>query len=144
MEGGTADSSDIKAAGHKAGHSADSLKRARRKLRAEITQVGFPRRTTWTLPAPATVGASSGENAPTTPTTPTGKKRGSDDPQSEQLEQSGRPQETLHPLDNPASACPHEATDGANGATETAPACITCGWATDTIAHEVTCLENAS
>jgi hypothetical protein len=77
-KGGTDDSATIKAQGHKAGHSVDALKRARKRLKAPITSHGFPRRTYWSLigtQLEQTVGAdsrsTSGESALTTPTTPT-------------------------------------------------------------------------
>lgn len=72
-QGGTDESAVIKREGAKAGHSVDSLKRARHKVNAEATSEGFPRRTYWTLPG--TVSAAPGESAPTaltTPTAPTG------------------------------------------------------------------------
>ena len=69
-QGGTDESATIKREGAKAGHSQDCLKRARRRLGAEITSEGFPRRTYWTLPGHA-VGATPGESAPTALTTPT-------------------------------------------------------------------------
>lgn len=78
-QGGVDESASIKREGSKAGHSPDSLKRARRRIGATVTSEGFPRRTYWSLP----VGATPGESAPTaltTPTAPTG-------PQSEQLAQ---------------------------------------------------------
>lgn len=68
-QGGTDESASIKREGLKAGHSQDSLKRARRRIGAVSTAEGFPRRTFWTLPD--TVGADLGESAPTTPTAPT-------------------------------------------------------------------------
>jgi len=76
-KGGTEDSADIKREGLKAGHSADSLKRARRALQLEISASGWPRHTFWTLPGSGPQweqdsGSSPGESALTTPTTPTG------------------------------------------------------------------------
>lgn len=68
-QGGTDESATIKREGLKAGHSQDSLKRARRRVGAVSTAEGFPRRTFWTLPD--TVGAALGESAPTALTTPT-------------------------------------------------------------------------
>ncbi|SDS21231.1 AAA domain-containing protein [Nocardioides scoriae] len=69
--GGVDDSASIKRKGQKAGHSQDSLKRARRRIGALIHSEGFPRRTFWSLPDSQPVGAPSGETAPTAPTTPT-------------------------------------------------------------------------
>ncbi|MCU1614804.1 MAG: hypothetical protein JWO98_2344 [Frankiales bacterium] len=48
--GGTAPSADIRAEGHKNGHSYDALKRARTRHAIESTNSGFPRRTFWSLP----------------------------------------------------------------------------------------------
>lgn len=59
MNGGEAASSDVKRDGGKAGHSYDSLKRARRRLRLEVTSSGFPRRTYWQLSTKPPVGAQS-------------------------------------------------------------------------------------
>ena len=88
--GGTAASADVKRDGAKAGHSQDALKRARRRIRADVTESGFPRRTFWSLAGtlPAPVGAQSeqppiGENL-TALTAPTG----ANESQSVQLEQS--------------------------------------------------------
>jgi len=75
-QGGTADSRDVKAQGGKAGHGVDALKRAARKLGLVIANVGFPRTTTWSTPAPAVgaaaVGAPLGESALTALTALTG------------------------------------------------------------------------
>jgi hypothetical protein len=49
-EGGEADNQDILAAGKKAGHGPDALKRARTRLRIRSSSYGFPRRTQWSLP----------------------------------------------------------------------------------------------
>lgn len=68
-QGGSDDSASIKREGAKAGHSQDSLKRARRRIGALSTSEGFPRHTFWTLPE--SVGATCGESAPTALTTPT-------------------------------------------------------------------------
>jgi hypothetical protein len=48
--GGTAPSADIKTEGAKNGHSYDALKRARVRHHIESTNVGFPRKTYWSLP----------------------------------------------------------------------------------------------
>lgn len=66
----------VKAEGAKVGHSQDALKRARQRIKAEVTSAGFPRVTYWNLP----VGVPSAQplrgeqlTAPTTPTnTPLG------------------------------------------------------------------------
>jgi AAA domain len=75
-QGGTDDSASIKKAGAQAGHSADSLKRARKRIKATIENVGYPRRTCWTLLGTGVQsehdsGSSPGESAPTALTTPT-------------------------------------------------------------------------
>ena len=44
---GSAPSAAIKVTGKKAGHSEDSLKRARRKLKLHVSSSGFPRITYW-------------------------------------------------------------------------------------------------
>lgn len=88
-KGGTDDSATIKREGARAGHSADALKRARRKIKAPSTSQGYPRRTWWSLPgtqSEQTVGATPRGDAPTAPTAPTGAQS----EQSEQLEQSAR------------------------------------------------------
>jgi hypothetical protein len=63
----------VKAEGAKLGHSLDSLKRARQRIKAVITSAGFPRVTYWELP----VGAQSAQRPrgeqPTALTTPTSK-----------------------------------------------------------------------
>jgi hypothetical protein len=87
-QGGTDDSASIKREGGKAGHSQDSLKRARRKIGAESTAEGFPRRTYWSLPD--SVRATSGESSLTTPTALTAPT----DSQSEQLAQLALSDET--------------------------------------------------
>lgn len=69
---GSADSSDVKRDGHKAGHSHDALKRARQRLGCAAISSGFPRRTAWTLPASAQSEHARGGTAPTAPTAPTG------------------------------------------------------------------------
>ena len=51
MSGGVAASGDIKEAGHRAGHSMDSLKRAKTKLGCAHESSGFPRRTYWLHPS---------------------------------------------------------------------------------------------
>jgi hypothetical protein len=58
--GGTAESAEIKREGAKAGHSIDSLKSARRRIKATSENVGFPRRTYWTLPTPAATSGGEG------------------------------------------------------------------------------------
>ena len=47
VSGGVAASADIKKAGGRAGHSVDSLKRARQKLGCAVESSGFPRVTYW-------------------------------------------------------------------------------------------------
>jgi AAA domain-containing protein len=48
-QGGAYESAAIKREGHKAGHSVDALKRARRQLRVVSESRGFPRHTYWSL-----------------------------------------------------------------------------------------------
>jgi hypothetical protein len=87
--GRISESQRIKEEGKREGHSADSLKRARVRLKIKSEASGFPRRTYWSLPndfpAPAQSeqdsGRNPGESAPTALTAPT-------EPQSEQLVQS--------------------------------------------------------
>ena len=50
VNGGAADSRDIKAAGRKEGHGDRALQRAGRKLRLHVGEYGFPRKTQWSLP----------------------------------------------------------------------------------------------
>lgn len=76
-EGGEADSQTIKREGAKAGHSPDSLKRARPRHKIVSTAQGFPRRTYWSLPGTQRQSEqasqrSPGETAPTALTAPTG------------------------------------------------------------------------
>jgi len=54
-QGGEADSADVKAAAHKAGHPERTLQRARKRLHVVSSSVpgAMPRRTLWTLPAPS-------------------------------------------------------------------------------------------
>jgi hypothetical protein len=69
--GGEADHKDIRAAGQKAGHSIDSLKRARNRLGITSESYGFPRQSKWVLPVSAPVGESA-LTALTALTEPTG------------------------------------------------------------------------
>ena len=92
-KGGSADSADVKRDGGKAGHSHDSLKRARHKLKITSVSVGFPRRTQWVQ----SVSARPGETPLTTHTALTTANRGvldqvapTQSEQSEQLEQSAQ------------------------------------------------------
>jgi hypothetical protein len=63
--GGSVDSTEVKKAGARAGHTADHLRRARERLRLRTISVGFPRSTRWCLPV------ESGQPSPTSPTTAT-------------------------------------------------------------------------
>ncbi|CAN5388495.1 hypothetical protein BH10ACT8_BH10ACT8_11280 [soil metagenome] len=72
MEGGRVLSSDAKQAARKAGHSDDSLKRARRKLRLAVEAVGFPRVTYWTAVPTQSEQLPRGDT-PTALTAPTGQ-----------------------------------------------------------------------
>jgi hypothetical protein len=49
-KGGTEESAKIKKAASGAGHSEKALRSARRRLKIEIVQQGFPRQTWWSLP----------------------------------------------------------------------------------------------
>lgn len=69
--GGTAASAAIKDEGRRAGHSIDSLKRARQRIRATSESAGFPRQTWWRLPVGAASESSHGESQPTASTAPT-------------------------------------------------------------------------
>jgi hypothetical protein len=79
-------SSEIKAAGKKAGHTIDALHAARKKLRLTSTSEGFPRRTFWRLPDAVVepVVDSCGETLYNSTTTTTGPQSS----QSLQLSQS--------------------------------------------------------
>jgi hypothetical protein len=70
-QGGTRDSAIIKQQGKQAGHSADSLKRARRQLRIVSAGRGFPRRSYWSLPSQESPGESPTPTAPTALSDPT-------------------------------------------------------------------------
>ena len=50
MRGGVDKSADIKKAGHAAGHSESTLKRAKSRLRLEVSTAGYPRISYWALP----------------------------------------------------------------------------------------------
>ena len=73
-QGGTAASKDIKAAGMKAGHSQDALKRARTRIHATSSSHGFPRQTFWSLPSQSE--QPLWRVAPTAPTAPTESDKG--------------------------------------------------------------------
>lgn len=70
-QGGAAPSKEIRAEGHKAGHTKDALDRARKRGRIASTSFGFPRQSQWSLPDALTVIATSGESPITTTTTTT-------------------------------------------------------------------------
>lgn len=69
--GGVDESSSIKSAGQKAGHSYDALKRARKRLKITFSSSGFPRKTWWTLPGTQPVDQSERVPLETPPTAPT-------------------------------------------------------------------------
>ena len=69
--GGPVDSATCKKDGAKNGHPERTLKRSCQRLGVKVASVGFPRRTTWTLPSSA--GTSALESVPTGPTVPTGR-----------------------------------------------------------------------
>ena len=52
LRGGREESAKIKKAAYDAGHSDKALRSARRRLKIEIEQHGFPRQTWWSLPNP--------------------------------------------------------------------------------------------
>lgn len=88
--GGSAASADVKRDGHKHGHSADSLKRARQRLRCRVISSGMPRRTEWSLPNSIQSERARGESAPTAPTAPTGDSSDMTTDHSVQLAQSAQ------------------------------------------------------
>lgn len=101
-KGSTAASADIKKHGIAAGHSQDALKRARRRLKLTVENVGYPRISYWSLPGSQLEQQSEQTprgDAPTALTAPTGDEQ----PQSVQLEQSeqdtGTPAPTAAPTD---------------------------------------------
>lgn len=102
--GGSADSAEVKKAGGKAGHSTDSLKRARLRLGCPSLSVGFPRRTVWTLPQSEHARAGTHPTAPTAPTGDISNNLSLFKPaQSEQLEQSEQtPRDVLRLAPAPA------------------------------------------
>lgn len=99
-QGGEAESRDIKRDGTKAGHSADSLKRARRRLKVASRSHGFPRTTVWSLPGAVDSRGGLGESASTAPTAPTA-------PTGSQWEQSVQ-------SDGPPRGAPTPTTDVAS------------------------------
>lgn len=66
-QGGESDSKDIRAAGQKAGHSNDALKRSRKRVKVGTESYGYPRKTKWLLPPDPQweqpSGSSPGESA---------------------------------------------------------------------------------
>lgn len=70
--GGSAPSAEIKRDGHKDGHSADALKRARQRLGCQVISSGLPRRTVWFMPTSTQSAHARGGSAPITPIAPTG------------------------------------------------------------------------
>ncbi len=109
-EGGRLESATIKREGIKAGHSIDSLKRARQRLKLTTESVGFPRRTYWaSLSQSEQQSEQVGGDSILAPTAPT-VLRGdlldinttteTQSVQLEQLEQSDSPPLTVLPLSN--------------------------------------------
>jgi hypothetical protein len=94
-KGGTCDSALVKKDGKAAGHSADTLKRARKQIGVAYESRGFPRRSFWSLPPQSEqpVGAASGETALTALTAPTdiNATQLAQSAQLERLEQAPRP-----------------------------------------------------
>ena len=116
-QGGSADYAELKAAGQKAGHSIDSLKRSRNKLGIGSQSYGFPRKSRWHLPEPQSVQSSecsSGESALTALTALTA----AEPPQSVQCVQSEQSPDGWHSQEPDTPDAGHEAT--------TAP-CEICG-----------------
>jgi hypothetical protein len=68
---GPVSSARVKAEGAKVGHSQDALKRARQRIKAVITSVGFPRVTYWDLPEGVQSARPLRGEQPTALTTPT-------------------------------------------------------------------------
>jgi 5S rRNA maturation endonuclease (ribonuclease M5) len=64
QQGGQADSATIKKAGHGAGHSADALHRARKRLGLVTSSAGFPRRTVWELPQSSALSSGASRGSP--------------------------------------------------------------------------------
>ncbi len=106
QQGGCDNRSSIVAAGKGAGHSMDSLKRARKKRGFEVSNHGYPKQTSWSLPRPPVAdsdevgaGAAPGGSmrlppsatAPTAPTAPTA------DEMDPALEGGGRIERLLAP-----------------------------------------------
>ncbi len=60
--------------GHSAGHSADALKTARRKLGLAVISEGFPRITYWLSQSEQPVGATPVKASLTAPTAPTERR----------------------------------------------------------------------
>lgn len=93
-KGGTCESALVKKDGKDAGHSADSLKRARKQLRVASTSYGFPRRSYWSVPPQLEqpIGAARGENELTALTAPAdvNARQLAQSAQLERLEQAPR------------------------------------------------------
>lgn len=69
QQGGEADRKDVMAAGARAGHSQDALKRARARTKVKSESYGFPRQAKWVLAVSGSQSEqTSGETALTTPT----------------------------------------------------------------------------
>jgi hypothetical protein len=100
QNGGTAPSADIKRDGRKAGHVDHTLKRARQRIRAEVSSVGFPRVSWWSLPVTQigvsglssrnTARGSQSEQFPRgeSPNVPTGQTRTTNPPGEEETDMS--------------------------------------------------------
>ena len=79
-QGGSAESSTVKAAGKDAGHALAAVNRARKLLKVKTSSAGFPCRTTWHLPARVQLSHRPGETYTTTTTETTTANRGFLDP----------------------------------------------------------------
>lgn len=76
---GPVSSARVKAEGAKVGHSQDALKRARQRIKAVVTSVGFPRVTYWDLPEGTQSARPLRGEQPTALTTPTSAPLGNAD-----------------------------------------------------------------
>lgn len=98
-QGGRADSTEVKQAGAKAGHTVDALKRAKKRIHAGHESAGFPRHTFWLLQSEQQSEQPPRGDTLTALTAPTEGHN----PQSVQLVQSeqppGTPAPTVHRLD---------------------------------------------
>ena len=88
---GVADFADIRRDGLKAGHSKDSLRRAKTRHGILSATSGFPRRAFWSLPG--TVDANAGETSITTTTAPNASTEGQQAHRAQRTQSSDTPRE---------------------------------------------------